>query len=50
MLGGTPRTRPVAVGAGYKLQHVADLMADPGPVHWREIHAENYMSAGGTAA
>ncbi len=38
---------PTAVGVGYKPQHYADLMADPGPVEWLEIHAENYMGAGG---
>jgi len=38
---------PIAAGVGYKPQHYADLMADPGPVEWLEIHAENYMGAGG---
>ena len=32
---------PVAVGIGLKAQHVAGLLADPGPVRWLEIHAEN---------
>ncbi len=38
---------PNAAGIGYKPQHFADLMADPGAVKWLEIHAENYMGAGG---
>jgi uncharacterized protein len=42
-----PRTLPAAAGLGYKAQHFAGLMADPGPVAWLEIHAENYMGAGG---
>ena len=42
-----PRILPVAAGIGYKAQHFAGLMADPGPVAWLEIHAENYMGAGG---
>ena len=42
-----PRGLPEAVGLGYKAQHFDDLMAEPGPVRWLEIHAENYMGAGG---
>jgi uncharacterized protein (UPF0276 family) len=42
-----PRRLPHAAGLGYKPQHFAGLMADPGPVRWLEIHAENYMGAGG---
>ena len=38
---------PAAPGVGYKAQHFADLRADPGPVKWLEIHAENYMGYGG---
>jgi uncharacterized protein (UPF0276 family) len=38
---------PLAPGVGYKARHYADLMADPGPVGWLEIHAENYMGDGG---
>ncbi len=34
-------------GVGYKPQHFAAITADPGPVGWLEIHAENYMGAGG---
>jgi len=42
-----PRTLPHAAGIGYKAPHFADLRADPGPVKWLEIHAENYMGDGG---
>ncbi|MFD0858563.1 MNIO family bufferin maturase [Roseovarius aquimarinus] len=44
----TPQTDlPHGIGVGYKAQHYADLMADPAPVTWLEIHAENYMGDGG---
>jgi len=38
---------PNTAGIGYKPQHYNDLMANPAPVEWLEIHAENYMGAGG---
>lgn len=38
---------PNATGVGYKPQHYADILADPSPVEWLEIHAENYMGDGG---
>jgi len=38
---------PDAPGVGYKSQHFDDILADPGPVGWLEIHAENYMGDGG---
>ena len=38
---------PARPGVGYKPQHFSDLMADPGPVDWIEVHAENYMGDGG---
>lgn len=38
---------PNAAGVGYKPQHFAAIGADPGPVAWFEIHAENYMGDGG---
>ena len=40
-------TLPSAPGVGYKPQHFNDLMQDPKPVRWVEIHAENYMGDGG---
>lgn len=38
---------PARPGVGYKPQHFAALMEDPGAVRWLEIHAENYMGDGG---
>ncbi len=38
---------PASPGVGYKPQHFNDLQADPGPVEWIEVHAENYMGDGG---
>ncbi len=38
---------PAAPGVGYKAQHFSDIQADPGPVAWLEVHAENYMGQGG---
>ncbi len=40
-------TLPSRPGVGYKSQHYSDIMANPAPVGWLEIHAENYMGAGG---
>lgn len=40
-------TLPARPGIGYKPQHFSDILAAPGPVEWLEIHAENYMGAGG---
>lgn len=42
-----PDRLPHAAGVGYKPQHFAAILADPGPVRWLEIHAENYMGDGG---
>ena len=41
------RHLPTRPGVGYKPQHFSDIVANPGPVGWLEIHAENYMGAGG---
>lgn len=38
---------PARPGVGYKPQHFSDLMTDPSPVSWIEVHAENYMGDGG---
>lgn len=38
---------PAAVGVGYKPQHFAAIMNAPGGLGFFEIHAENYMGAGG---
>jgi len=48
MLDRSPTSHlPHRPGVGYKPQHYSDIMADPGPVGWLEIHAENYMGDGG---
>lgn len=38
---------PSLPGVGYKPQHFAEIIANPAPVGWLEIHAENYMGDGG---
>lgn len=47
MLDMTPTPLPTAAGVGFKSQHFAEVMEDAGPISWLEIHAENYMGAGG---
>lgn len=47
MFDQTVNPLPIKAGTGYKPQHFAALQADPGPVGWLEVHAENYMGAGG---
>ena len=38
---------PNRTGVGYKPQHFADIIENPAPVEWLEVHAENYMGDGG---
>jgi hypothetical protein len=38
---------PNRPGVGYKPQHYSNIIERSGPVEWLEIHAENYMGAGG---
>lgn len=38
---------PVQAGVGFKPQHFEALQADPEPPGFIEVHAENYMGAGG---
>lgn len=38
---------PLLAGVGYKPQHFKDILENPVPVSWLEIHAENYMGDGG---
>jgi uncharacterized protein (UPF0276 family) len=40
-------TTPALVGAGLKPEHAEDILAGPRRVDFFEIHAENYMGAGG---
>ncbi|MBI1218860.1 MAG: DUF692 family protein [Rhodobacteraceae bacterium] len=43
----SPKTLPNRPGVGYKPQHFSNIFEDVGAVEWLEIHAENYMGAGG---
>ncbi|WP_298493839.1 DUF692 domain-containing protein [uncultured Maritimibacter sp.] len=47
MLDTTRQGLPATVGVGFKPQHYANLISDPGAVGWLEIHAENYLGDGG---
>jgi uncharacterized protein len=47
MLDRTTGDLPATVGVGYKPQHFNDILEKPGPVGWLEVHAENYLGAGG---
>jgi predicted ATPase len=38
---------PLLAGVGYKPQHFKDILENPVPVSWLEIHAENYTVDGG---
>ncbi|TVQ41072.1 MAG: DUF692 domain-containing protein [Geminicoccaceae bacterium] len=38
---------PPTVGLGFKPEHFADIVRRPGAVGFYEVHAENYMGAGG---
>ena len=38
---------PNKPGVGYKPQHYSDILGNPGPLGWLEVHAENYMGDGG---
>ena len=38
---------PCAIGVGFKPCHFSPLREVPGPVAWVEVHAENYLMAGG---
>src|SRR5690242_508468 len=38
---------PTCTGVGFKPEHFGDILAGPQPVGFFEIHAENYMGAGG---
>ncbi|MEM7723705.1 MAG: DUF692 domain-containing protein [Pseudomonadota bacterium] len=48
MFDAAPRTTlPDTTGIGYKSEHFSGLMKAPRHVNWLEIHAENYLGAGG---
>ena len=43
----TKSALPTTVGVGFKPEHFDGLAADPGPIEFIEVHAENYMGDGG---
>jgi uncharacterized protein (UPF0276 family) len=43
------RSLPQGAGIGFKPEHLHALLASPGAVDFVEVHAENYMGAGGPA-
>jgi uncharacterized protein (UPF0276 family) len=43
----TPSHLPARVGVGFKPEHYEGIAEAPGPLGFIEIHAENYMGAGG---
>jgi uncharacterized protein (UPF0276 family) len=43
----TTHSLPSRPGVGFKPQHFDNVMSDPGPIGWLEVHAENYMGEGG---
>ncbi|MFL6813120.1 MAG: DUF692 domain-containing protein [Bradyrhizobium sp.] len=38
---------PACAGVGFKPEHFRDILASPQPLGFFEVHAENYMGAGG---
>jgi uncharacterized protein (UPF0276 family) len=43
----TNSSLPVCAGVGFKPEHFDGLLAEPAPVGFVEVHAENYMGDGG---
>jgi uncharacterized protein (UPF0276 family) len=44
-----PSALPARPGIGFKAQHFSAIMEEPQPLGFFEVHAENYMGAGGPA-
>ena len=42
-----PSSLPARAGVGFKPEHFGEIIAAPQPVGFFEVHAENYMGAGG---
>lgn len=42
-----PSTLPARAGVGFKSEHFADIITQDQPIGFFEVHAENYMGAGG---
>lgn len=38
---------PARAGVGFRPEHFGDIIADAQPIGFFEVHAENYMGAGG---
>ena len=38
---------PALAGAGFKAEHFREIVEAPQPLGFFEVHAENYMGAGG---
>ena len=45
----TPAASPAVVGIGLKPQYVPEILGSGVPLDFFEVHAENYMVAGGPA-
>jgi len=43
----SPAEAPTGAGAGLRHAHVPEFLSAPQPVGWLEVHAENYLCAGG---
>jgi uncharacterized protein len=43
----SPSRLPASAGVGFKPQHFHDILSGEQPIEFIEIHAENYMGAGG---
>lgn len=44
-----PPFLPAGAGVGFKPEHFGAILDEPGPLSFVEVHAENYMGAGGRA-
>src|SRR6266550_3701144 len=42
-----PANLPISAGVGFKPEHLGEILAAPQPIGFFEVHAENYMGAGG---
>ena len=47
IMGYTQAPIPASAGIGLRSPHLAEIAAEPPPVAWLEVHAENYMALGG---
>ena len=47
MMSASTANLPACTGVGFKPAHFSDIVAAPQPLGFFEVHAENYMGAGG---